>query len=72
MWILMISLYLHEPLGQVQSRGVIEAPMPTYEACTRERDRVKHTWYIDQYKISPRCVYVKYWDSRHNGAYQPN
>jgi hypothetical protein len=61
MWVLIISLYLPQPLGHVQSRGVIEAPQPSYEACQRERDRVRSTWFIDGYRISPRCIYVKYY-----------
>ncbi len=68
MWVLLISLYLHQPLGQTQSKGVLHAPFVTYEACVTERDRVKREWHMAGYTVSPRCVWVKYY-SRDNGAY---
>ena len=68
MWILIISMYLHQPLGQSQSKGVIHAPQPNYETCIHERNRIQATWYTEGYKVSPRCVYIKYY-STHNGAY---
>jgi hypothetical protein len=68
MWVLLISLYLHQPLGQTQSKGMIHAPQTGYEQCTRERDRVNQYWHMDGYKVSARCIYVKHY-STHNGAY---
>jgi hypothetical protein len=59
MWVLVISLYLAQPYGQIQSKGIIQAPQSSYEACLRERDRIKATWYTDGYKVSPRCIYLK-------------
>jgi len=64
MWILIISMYLAQPLGQTQSKGIIQAPQPDYESCIRERDRIRATWYTEGYKVSPRCVYVKHYNSR--------
>lgn len=71
MWVLLISLYVNEPLGQTQSKGVLQAPQNSYEQCQKERDRVQQYWHIDGYKVSPRCVYIKHYDSRHNGSYTP-
>lgn len=68
MWILMISLYLHQTLGQTQSKGVIQAPQPSYETCLRERDRIRATWYTDGYRVTARCIYIKHY-STNNGAY---
>ena len=62
MWVLIISLYLSQPLGQTQSKGVIQAPQPSYETCIHERDRIKATWYTDGYKVSPRCVFIKHYN----------
>ena len=71
MWVLLISLYVHEPLGHVQSKGVIQAPQTSYEQCQKSRDQVLKTWQIDQYRITPRCVYIKHY-STNNGAYTAN
>jgi hypothetical protein len=68
MWVLIISLYLHQPLGQTQSKGVIQAPQPSYETCLREKDRIRETWYTDGYKVSPRCIYIKHY-SKHNYSF---
>lgn len=68
MWVLLISLYVHQPLGQTQSKGVIHAPQPSYEQCIHERDRIRTTWYTDGYRVSPRCIYIKHY-STNNGAY---
>lgn len=69
MWILLISMYMNTSiLGQVQSKGVIQAPQAGYEECLRQRDQVQRTWHMDSYRISARCVYIKYY-STHNGAY---
>ena len=68
MWVLLISLYLHQPLGQTQSKGVLQAPFESYERCVAERERVRRDWHLGEYRVSPRCVYVKYY-SRDNGAY---
>ena len=62
MWVLIISLYLTQPLGQVQSKGIIHVPQTSYEACLKERDRIRSTWYIDGYRVSPRCVFVKHYN----------
>jgi len=62
MWVLIISLYLTQPLGQVQSKGIIHAPQPNYETCLQERDRVKSTWFTNGYRVIPRCVYVKHYN----------
>jgi hypothetical protein len=59
MWVLVISLYLAQPYGQIQSKGIIQAPQTSLEACQRERDRIKATWYTDGYRVSPRCIYLK-------------
>jgi hypothetical protein len=45
----------------VQSKGVIQAPQRSIEQCIKERDRVKEQWHMDGYRISPRCVYIKYY-----------
>jgi hypothetical protein len=71
MWILIISMYVLEPLGQVQSKGAIQAPQTSYEQCMKERDRVRAQWHMDGYRISPRCLYVKHY-STSNGAYTVN
>jgi hypothetical protein len=63
MWVLVISLYLAQPYGFTQSQGVIQAPQTSYENCVHERERIKATWYTDGYKVSPRCIYVKYYRS---------
>ena len=68
MWVLLISAYLHQSLGQIQSKGVVQLPQSSYETCLRERDRIQHTWYTDGYRISSRCIYIKYY-STNNGAY---
>lgn len=68
MWILIISLYVHQPLGQIQSKGIIHAPMKNYELCLKERDKVNQYWYIDGYATKARCVYIKHY-STNNGAY---
>jgi len=68
MWVLLISLYLGQPLGQTESKGLIHAPHTSYEACLRARDHVQRNWQLDGYKVSARCIYVKYY-STHNGAY---
>ena len=62
MWVLIISLYAAQSLGQVQSQGIIQAPQPSYETCMRERDKVRATWYIDGYRVSPRCIYIKHYN----------
>ncbi len=68
MWVLIISLYALEPLGHVQSRGIIHVPQPNLEQCYQSRDTVNRTWHIDQYKTSARCIWVKHY-STNNGAY---
>ena len=68
MWLLLISLYSPLPLGQVQSKGLLQVPTQSYEACTRERDRVRATWFVDGYRLSARCVHVQHY-SNYNGAY---
>lgn len=68
MWVLLISLYLHQPLAQTQSKGVIHAPHNSYEQCLQARDTVQKSWYMDGYRVSARCIYVKHY-STHNGAY---
>jgi hypothetical protein len=68
MWVLLISLYAAQPLGQTQSKGMIHAPQSSYELCEQERDRINRTWQIDKYKTSARCVYIKHY-STNNGAY---
>lgn len=64
MWVLLISLYLGQPLGQTESRGIIEAPQPSYEQCQRERERIRATWYTDGYRVSPRCIWIKHYVQR--------
>lgn len=64
MWILIISLYLHQPLGQIQSRGYIEAPQPSYEQCQHERERIQQTWHTDGYRVSPRCIWIKHYNTK--------
>ena len=59
MWILIISLYMPQPNGLTQSKGIIQAPQSSYDQCIKERDRVKEYWYMDGYRVSPRCVYLK-------------
>ena len=68
MWVLLISLYLGQPLGQTESKGVIHAAHNSYEQCLKQRDQVRATWHLDGYKVSARCIYVKHY-STHNGAY---
>jgi hypothetical protein len=68
MWILLISLYAIQPLGQTQSKGVIHVPQMSYDECLKARDRVNSTWRLDGYKTGARCIYIKYY-SEHNGAY---
>ncbi len=68
MWVLLISLYLNQPLGQTQSKGVIHAPHNNYETCLLARDQVQRSWHLDGYRVSARCIYVKYY-STNNGAY---
>lgn len=69
MWVLLISLYLNSPiLGQTQSKGVIHAPMQSYENCLKERDKIKDNWQLNGYRVSPRCIYIKHY-STNNGAY---
>lgn len=68
MWVLLISLYLEQGLGQTQSKGVIQAPQTSYEQCMKERDRVRRDWHMEEYRVSARCIYVKHY-STHNGAY---
>lgn len=69
MWVLLISLYMNSAIqGQTQSKGMIHAPQSSYEQCLKERDNVQRTWHMDGYRVSPRCVYIKYY-STHNGAY---
>ena len=48
-----------QPNGLTQSRGIIQAPQPSYDQCIKERDRVKEHWHMDGYRVSPRCVYLK-------------
>ena len=69
MWILIISLYAHQPLGITQSKGIIQAPQPSYDVCMKERDRIKASWHTDGYTVFPRCVYIKHY-STDNGAYR--
>jgi hypothetical protein len=58
----MISLYMLQPKTEiVQSKGVIQAPQSSYEQCIKERDRIKEQWRMDGYRVSPRCVYIKYY-----------
>lgn len=64
MWILVISLYLAQPYGQTQSKGIIQAPQHNYEDCQRERARVSATWYTDGYKVSARCIYIQHYSPR--------
>jgi hypothetical protein len=45
----------------VQSKGVIQAPQSSYEQCIKERDRIKEQWRMDGYRVSPRCIYIKYY-----------
>jgi hypothetical protein len=71
MWLLLISLYNPQPLGHVQSKGLLQVPQSSYEVCQRERDRVRSTWYIDGYRLSARCVHVPHY-SNYNGAYTQN
>jgi hypothetical protein len=71
MWVLIISLYLLQPLGQIQSKGIIHAPQSDYETCLKTRDIVNKNWYLDGYRTSARCTYVKHY-STHNGAYNEN
>lgn len=71
MWVLLISLYLHQPLGQAQSKGIIHAPQSSYEECQRARDRVQQSWHLDGYRTSARCIYIKHY-STNNGAYSQN
>jgi len=59
MWVLIISLYMLQPNGLTQSKGIIQAPQLNYEQCIKERNRVKEEWHMDGYRISPRCVYLK-------------
>lgn len=61
MWVLLISMYLHKDLGQTQSKGIIHAPQQSYEQCLQARDRVREQWHMPGYRISPRCIYVKYY-----------
>jgi len=68
MWVLLISLYLGQSLGQTESKGVIHAAHNSYEQCLKQRDQVRATWHLDGYKVSARCIYVKHY-STHNGAY---
>lgn len=62
MWILIISLYLNQPLGQTQSKGIIQATQTSYEQCQHERDRIRATWYTDGYRVSARCIYLKHYN----------
>lgn len=68
MWVLLISLYLPDSLGQTQSKGMIHAPQPSLERCSREQARVRATWYMDGYQVRARCIYIRHY-SNHNGAY---
>ncbi len=68
MWVLLISLYLQQPLGYTQSKGMIHAPQTSYEQCQKERDRVQQSLHLDGYRTSARCIYIKHY-STHNGAY---
>jgi len=68
MWVLIISLYLAQPLGQTQSKGIIHAPQTSHEQCLQERARIQEYWHMNGYRISARCVYIKHY-SQHNGAY---
>jgi len=68
MWILLISLYLHEPLGQTQSKGIIHVPQTSYDDCLKQASKVNQSWHLNGYKTSARCIYVKHY-STNNGAY---
>jgi hypothetical protein len=68
MWVLLISLYLGQPLGQTESKGMIHAPHTSYEACLKARDQVRATWHLDGYRTTARCIWVKHY-STNNGAY---
>lgn len=61
MWILIISLYMLQPNSFTQSKGIIQAPQSSYEQCIKARDRVKEEWHMEGYRVSPRCVYMKYY-----------
>jgi hypothetical protein len=68
MWVLLISLYLGQPLGQTESKGIIHAPHKNYDECLKARDQVRATWQLDGYRLTARCTYIKHY-STHNGAY---
>lgn len=61
MWILIISLYMLQPNGSTQSKGIIQAPQSSYEQCIKARDRVKEEWRMEGYNVNPRCVHMKYY-----------
>ena len=61
MWVLIISLYMLQPNGLTQSKGIIQAPQLSYEQCNKERNRVKEEWHMDGYRVSPRCVHMKHY-----------
>lgn len=72
MWVLLISLYMNAATpDQTQSKGILHAPQSSYEQCLKARDLVQQTWHMNGYRVSPRCVYIKYY-STHNGAYSQN
>jgi len=57
MWVLLISMALTQPIqGAVQSRGIIQAPMNSYDECLRQRDEIRATWHLDGYRVSARCL----------------
>lgn len=65
MWVLLISLYLTEPiLGQVQSKGIIQAPMQSYDQCVKSRDQIRAQWQLDGYRVSARCLRVPNYGTR--------
>ncbi len=68
MWVLLISLYLMEPLGHVQSKGILHVPQSSYEQCQKTRDTVAQRLQVDGYRTAARCIWIKHY-SEQGGAY---
>ena len=64
MWILIISLYAAQGLGQTQSQGIIHVPQTDYNMCLAQRDLARQQLKLDGYTTSARCIHVKHYSNR--------
>jgi len=59
MWMLLISMAMTEPVGNIeQSRGLLQLPMTTLEQCQQQRDRVQREFKVDKFRTAARCVRI--------------